>query len=102
VDEMKEAVASLLEDLCHEVRLSFDHYEQQFDRAVDDIFVSGGGSRVPGLDEVFERAQGKAPRRWDPTEAVPISGERVNANDLKENAAQAVVAMGLASRIRRD
>jgi type IV pilus assembly protein PilM len=102
LDEMKEAVTSLLEDVCHEVRLSFDYYEQQFERGVDDVFVSGGGSKTAGLGEVFERALEKKPQRWDPTEAIPIAAERVNVNDLKENAAQAAVAMGLASRIRRD
>ncbi|MCE9583076.1 MAG: pilus assembly protein PilM [Planctomycetes bacterium] len=101
VDEMKLAVATLLEDLCHEVRLSFDYFESQYERPVEGIWLSGGASTTPGLAEAFQTAFGKAPSKWDPTEGLPLVGE-VNSSDLKGAAAQAAIAVGLASRVRED
>lgn len=102
VEEMKEAVSSLLEDLCHEIHLSFDYFETQFEREVDDIYVSGGGSRMPGIEDVFQRTFSKQPQRWNPTEAMHVANDRINPAELQENGSQLAIAVGLASRIRRD
>jgi type IV pilus assembly protein PilM len=99
--EIGEAIVPLVEDLCHEIRLSFDYFETQFESEVDEILLSGGGSRVPGLEDAFQRAFGKTPRRWDPTETLPVSGDRVSSADLRENGTQLAVAVGLATRLKR-
>lgn len=99
VEEMKLAVVPLLEDLCHEVQLSFDHFEQQFERPVEGIWLTGGGAGTPGLAEAIQSKFGKLPSRWDPTEGLPVQGD-VNATDLKGAAVQAAIAVGLASRVK--
>ncbi|MBI5367886.1 MAG: type IV pilus assembly protein PilM [Planctomycetes bacterium] len=101
-EEVHEAVGSVLDDLCHEIYLSFDYFKTQFDREVDDIYLSGGGSLLMGLDETFQRTFGKNPVRWDPTEALVIRTDRVNPADLRSFAPQLAVAIGLAARIRKD
>ena len=102
VEEMKEAVSSLLEDLCHEIHLSFDYFETQFEREVDDIYVSGGGSRLTAIEEVFQRTFAKSPVRWNPTEFIPVQNDRINPAELAESSSQLAIAVGLASRIRKD
>lgn len=99
VEEMKLALAPIIEDLCQEVQLSFEHFEQQFDRPVEAIWLSGGGAFTPGLADAIQGRFGKAPSRWDPTEGMPVAGD-VNSSDLKGAAAQAAIAVGLASRVR--
>jgi type IV pilus assembly protein PilM len=99
-DRVEEAVSSVLEDLCHEIHLSLDYFENQFDRPVDDILASGGGSRAPGLDGAFEKAFGRKPVRWSPVEHVEIDRDRVDPTVLNTYSSQLAVAVGLAARIR--
>lgn len=99
VDEMKAAVAPLLEDLCHEVRLSFDYFESQYERPVDAIWLSGGGSGTPGLADAVTAAFGKPVSKWDPTEGIPVAGD-ISTNEVKAAGHQAAVAVGLACRVR--
>jgi type IV pilus assembly protein PilM len=101
-DRVQDAVASVLDDLCHEVHLSLDYFENQFDRPVDDILVSGGGAVVLGLDDAFEKAFGKKPVRWSPVEHVEIDRDRLDAAAVEAYASQLAVAVGLASRIQKD
>ncbi len=100
-DRVQEAVASVLDDLCHEIHLSLDYFENQFDRPVDDLLVSGGGSMVLGLDDAFEKAFGKKPVHWSPIEHVGIDRERLDAAAVEAYASQLAVAVGLASRIQQ-
>jgi Tfp pilus assembly PilM family ATPase len=41
-----EAVAHVVDDLANELQLSFDWFENQFERRIDTLHVSGGGSRI--------------------------------------------------------
>lgn len=99
-DEVKEITSAVLEDLCHEIHLSFDYFENQFEKPIDTIYLSGGGSRLVGLDEMFERMFEKKPICWDPTEFLEITSEKFTPSDLKSYSTQLAVAVGLASRIR--
>ncbi|MBI3272772.1 MAG: pilus assembly protein PilM [Planctomycetes bacterium] len=101
-EEVRETVASVLDDLCHEIFLSFDYFKTQFDREVDEIYLSGGGSLLLGLDETFQRTFGKQPVRWDPTEALTVRADRMNPADLRSMAPLLAVPIGLASRIRKE
>ncbi|MBN1419649.1 MAG: type IV pilus assembly protein PilM [Planctomycetes bacterium] len=97
--EVEEATSAPLDDLANEVHLSFDYYENQFDREVDEVYVSGGGARLAGLEASFERAFHRKIQFWDPTENIELRTERVDLDELRERSGQLAVAVGLASRI---
>ncbi len=102
-DQLREAVMSSIEDLGNEIHLSLDYFENQFDKPVDEVFLSGGASRLRILAEAFEKIFEKRTRLWDPTENIRIDdASEVDAMKLRENAPQLAVAMGLASRIVKD
>ena len=101
-EEVRQAVMPVIEDLANEVHLSFDYFENQFDREVEEVFLSGGGSRLPHVEEALEKIFEKRARNWDPTENLKINSDTVDVGKLKANAAQLAVAIGLASRIRKD
>lgn len=101
-DQLREAVMSSIEDLGNEIHLSLDYFENQFDKSVDEVFLSGGASRLRFLGEAFEKIFEKRVRPWDPTENLRIEEGGVDTLKLKENASQVAVAMGLAARILRD
>lgn len=98
--EVEEAVLPALDDLGNEIHLSFDYFENQFDREVDQVFVSGGSAGLPGLEKSFQRIFDRAIEFWDPLKDVAIRGDQVDTAMLKANASQLAIAVGLASRIR--
>jgi len=101
-EEVKDYISSLLDDLTHEVKLSFDYFEHQFDKPIDDIYLSGGSSLLQGLEESFESVFNKKPIRWDSCEFLEILSEKIDPSELKKKASQLVIATGLAARIKKD
>ena len=99
-NDVREAVSSILDDLCHEIHLSLDYFENQFDQPVDYLYLSGGGALLIGLDEVFEKTFDKKPIRWNPLEFLDIDETNVNKEELEKQSAQLAIAIGLASRTR--
>jgi type IV pilus assembly protein PilM len=98
-ETLEECILPTLDDLANEIHLSLDYYENQYDREVDEIYVSGGSARLPGLQGAFERVFNRRVNFWDPTENIDFRSEKIDADELKEKGPQLVVAMGLASRI---
>ena len=96
-DSMRSAFSPVLEEICGEVRMSFDYYENQVGGKVDQLYLSGGTARFPGLAGVFEQILGIPSVIWNPFEGVDKSSG-VNIEDLDQMASNFVVAMGLATR----
>jgi type IV pilus assembly protein PilM len=101
IGELMESVAPTIEDLGNEIHLSFDYYENQFDSEVEEVYLSGGGAKFPQMEETFSRIFDRKTQLWDPTENFEVSN-RVDVDALKQNAPQLAIAVGLASRIRKD
>jgi type IV pilus assembly protein PilM len=101
-EQLREAVMSSIEDLGNEIHLSLDYFENQFDKSVDEVFLSGGASRLRFLGEAFEKIFEKRVRAWDPTEFLKVDEGAVDTAKLKENASQVAICVGLASRILKD
>jgi type IV pilus assembly protein PilM len=100
-EDVKEAISSVLDDMCHEVHLSFDFFENQFDKEIEQIFVSGGSSKVIGLAETFSKTFMKDPVVWDPCDFLEAASEKVNMVELRSAAPQLAVAVGLAARLTK-
>jgi type IV pilus assembly protein PilM len=98
-ESIEESILPTLDDLGNEIHLSFDYYENQYDREVDEVFISGGSARIPGLKASFERVFDRRIHFWDPTENLEVKSDRVDVQDMKEHGCQLSVAVGLASRI---
>jgi type IV pilus assembly protein PilM len=101
-EALRDAVLPSIDDLGTEIHLSFDYFENQFDRPVDDVLLSGGGAHLKLVEETFEKIFEKRTRPWDPTENLKIDDSQVDVDALKANGGQLAIAVGLASRIRRD
>ncbi len=100
-EEVKEIVSSALDDLCHEIHLSFDFFENQFDMEVQQVYLCGGSSRIPGVDEAFSRtfADRIGLRPWDPLAGVDIKLDRGTPDQVRVAGPQLAIGLGLASRI---
>ncbi len=100
-DLVREAVASVLDDLCNEITLSFDFYQNEFDREVEEVYLSGGSSGLVGLVDSLSQAFGHPTQRWDPTQMLDMRISPKAAGDLQAKGSQFAVAVGLASRVGR-
>ena len=99
-DEVREAVFPTIDDLGNELQLSFDYFESQNGVGPTKIFLSGGGSRFGFFRESFEKIFEKPTVVFNPFEGLPVSDE-IDQDLLASGGPQLVVAVGLASRIRK-
>jgi type IV pilus assembly protein PilM len=102
VERVRAAVTPAVDDLAAEIRLSFEYFENQFDLGIDEVLLSGGGSRLAGLDEDLGRIFNRPTLSWDPTGDLPIAAGSVDVDSMREHVSELAVAVGLASRIRRN
>ena len=99
--EVLEAVAQTLDDLANEIFLSFDYFENQFDREIKIVYLSGGGARLKGIQGALAQTLAREVRMWDPIAGYDVSLGQQQEARLRENAPQLAVALGLASRLRK-
>jgi len=102
LDEVRDSLTHSIDELINEINLSFDYFENQFDRQVDEIYLSGGGGKSLLLAESLEKALEKKITVWNPLENLKMKGDVTNQEQLEENASQMAIAVGLASRIRKE
>ena len=88
---------SLIANLFAEVRTSFDYYESQHPLSIAKIFLSGGGSKFPGIKDALAGFLGTEIEPWDPFKNITLA-PNINAEKLKDFAPQLAVAAGLALR----
>jgi type IV pilus assembly protein PilM len=100
-ERVRQAVGPAVDDLASEVRLSFDYFENQFDLGVDEVLLSGGGSRLAGIEQDLSRIFGRPTMAWDPTGDFPIAAGSVDIESLNVHVPELAVAVGLASRIQK-
>lgn len=101
-DEMlQEAVFPVIGDLTNEIQLSFDYFENQNEREVDAIQLSGGGAQLPSFQESFERIFEKPISTFNPFEGLLVN-EDIDVDLLTMNAPQLAVAVGLAARLNKE
>ena len=102
-DEVAQSLSHAIDELANEVQLSLDYYEDRQDgERVENVYLSGGGSRTPQLGEALERTFERTTTHWSPVSGLSVDGDVVDAELLTENSAQLAVAVGLASRVRKE
>jgi type IV pilus assembly protein PilM len=100
-EELREAVQSVTDDLGNEVRLSLDFFENEFDRPVGSVMLSGGGSRLSGLVESLEQNFKKPTQLWDPASAFALNLSHGGQEVFNEKGPQMAISLGLAARLGR-
>lgn len=102
-DEVSSALSHPVDELANEVMLSLDYYEDRQDgERVEDVYLSGGASQTPLLEETLERVFERKTSSWSPVAGLSVDGGSVDPKALTENAAQLAVAVGLAGRVLKE
>ena len=99
-DTVRDAIFPTIDDIGNEVQLSFDYFENQFDKEIGSIFLSGGGVKVGSFQESFERIFEKPTKIFNPFDHIQVSAA-IDPDLLSCNASQLVVATGLAARLAK-
>jgi len=99
---MVETVAGVLDDLCHDIQISIDYFENQHDQKVHEVLLTGGGASMNGIVETLEHLLQRPARVWDPIQHIPVDMPEDQVNMLRNAAPQTAIALGLASRLRKD
>jgi Tfp pilus assembly PilM family ATPase len=98
-DRVYECISGIIEDICHDINISIDYFENQYDKKVDEIYLTGGGALTVGLQETLERTVQKPVTRWNPLQFFEQKLSAESAQELQDYASQGIIALGLASRI---
>jgi len=101
-EEIREAVAPVLDDLRNEIMLTFDFFESEMDKEVEALYFCGGSALLPGLVDYFGEVFQKPAKLWDPVAGLTLKLSPVDADVLKQRRFQAAVAIGLAGRAMMD
>ncbi len=97
IEEIKAAAQAVLERFSNEVRLSFDYYENQVGKAVDEIYLSGGGSSFSGLAKFLKETVDLDVIMWNPLDKFELNPE-ISKQKMNELSTFFAVAAGLALR----
>jgi type IV pilus assembly protein PilM len=100
VETLREAVLPVMDDLANELQISFDYFENQFERRIDEIALSGGGSRLAALAEALERVFERPAKAFNPFEGASVDAA-VDRDLLESNGGRLAIAAGLAARLKR-
>ncbi len=98
-ERVVDCISSVVEDICHDINISIDYFENQYDKKVEEVYITGGASSTIGLPETLERTVQKPVNRWNPLQYFELELPRDSQQELQDNPTQAAIALGLASRI---
>ena len=100
LQEVINATKIMAGNLVDEMRLSFSYYENKSGRGVDELYISGGGSGMAGLDTAFHEAFESKPTFWNPLQflGIPKTSESAHLHLAESMNRSFAVAAGLAIR----
>ena len=79
------------------MRISFDHYENQSERGIDSIYISGSLTKIENMDTFLSEHFDIKASKWDPYRNVKVSNS-VDTGVLKDEGTSLAVGIGLAVR----
>lgn len=92
--EVESVVQSLLSPLGRELRASIDFHDHQRDRAVTQVFLSGGASRSPQIIQSLQVELMVPCQTWNPTNFMTLALPPQLLGEIEAVAPQLTVAVG--------
>ena len=97
-EEIREAIAPVLDDLRNEIMLTFDFFESESEKEVEALYFCGGSAALPGLVDYFGQVFDKPAQLWDPVSRLSLKLPPADADSLSKRRYQVAVTVGLAGR----
>jgi type IV pilus assembly protein PilM len=96
-EELLSVWDPVLNNLAAEIRVSLDYFESRNNRAVDKIYLTGGLSRLEGVDVYLNRLLAVDIKKLDYTDKLTCD-DSVNMREFKRDSDLLAIAFGLALR----
>lgn len=93
-DEVNGPMQSLLMPLGRELRASVDFIEHQQDKAVSQVYMSGGSARSPFVIETLQSELMVPSQTWNPTSFMTMALPPSQMAEIEQSAPQLTVAVG--------
>ena len=93
-EEVQGAMQGLITPLGRELRASIDFFEHQQDKAVSQVFVSGGSARSPFIVESLQSELMVQTSAWNPISFMNMALPPEKLGELEQVASQLAVATG--------
>jgi len=94
--EVQSHIETLVAPLIRELRASIDFFEHQQDRAVSQIYLSGGSARSECLVETLQSGIALECKPWNPASTLELALASQQASEMEQVAPQLAVAIGAA------
>lgn len=93
-EEVQGAMQGLIMPLGRELRASIDFFEHQQDKAVSQVFISGGSARSPFIVETLQSELMVPTKAWNPIAFMNLAVPPQKLAEAEQVAAQLAVAVG--------
>ncbi len=95
-EKVNSQLKTLISPLSHELSNSIHFFEQQQDKKVSEVYVSGGSARSKFIIDILESDLNLPCRSWDPTSSIKVKFSAAQTVALQQEAPQLTVAIGAA------
>ncbi len=98
-EEIEEIFSNICTQWIMEIKKALDFYNSNFpDSPIEKMVLSGGGSKVKGLDHFFADEIGMPVEIFDPFANTKVDTDKIDPAYLSNIAPEMAIAMGLATR----
>jgi type IV pilus assembly protein PilM len=95
--EVEQNLEPVLHPLGRELRASIDFFEHQQDKAVSQVFLSGGSARSEILIQALQAELMVPCKSWNPTKSLQLELDPQKMGEVEQVAPQLTVALGAAA-----
>lgn len=95
-EKVNAQLKTLILPLSNELSNSIHFFEQQQDKKVSDVYVSGGSARSKFIIEILQSDLHLPCKSWDPTSSLKVKFTAAQSVALQQEAPQLTVAIGAA------
>jgi type IV pilus assembly protein PilM len=95
--EVQQNLEPILHPLGRELRASIDFFENQQDKTVSKVFLSGGSARSEMIVQILQNELMVPCEVWNPTKSLQLTLPPERAGEIEQAAPQLTVALGAAA-----
>lgn len=96
--EVVEAIVEAFENIIEEISKSFEFISTTSNVQVEQIYLTGGGALLHGVDGLVADRLGVPAEVFDPLQGIKISPKKFNREDINRMGPLVMVALGLSTR----
>jgi type IV pilus assembly protein PilM len=96
-DEVQPNLEAIINPLGRELRASIDFFEHQYDKTINQVFVSGGSARSDVILKCLQNELMVPCKSWNPTRFLQLELSPQKMGEIEQVAPQLAVAIGAAA-----